>query len=319
MKRLFLLSMISVIALTAFQAQAAPDRIFVSTRIGVDVAGCGAVTTPCRTFQSAHDQIAAGGQVQVLDPGDYGRVNIYKSISIVNDGVGAAGVLELAPNHTAIYVGAGPADVVTLRGLTIVGSGAGQGGGSGVALFSGRSASLSGMRLRKLDMGITVTTMNFSIADSTLTETDAAIVVAPEAGGATGVIQRVTVSNNMSWGLQVDANNAKGPTKVEVSDSVFTQNCTGVLVDSSGLYAADVTLRGIVSSHNRVCNSGVGFGIAAGGARALVRLAHSVVTDNGVGVMVGAGPAVVESYRDNDLRGNGVSVAGGALTVVPNQ
>lgn len=317
MKQLLLLSTIAATALTAFQAQAASDRIFVSTRIGADAAGCGAVTTPCRTFQFAHDQIVAGGQVQVLDPGDYGPVNINKSISIVNDGVGAAGVLEMPVNGAAIYVGAGPADVVTLRGLTIVGSSTGQGGGFGVILISGRSASLSGMRLRKLQMGVVVDTMNFSLTDSTVTETDAAIVVDPTTGGATGVIQRVTASHNMSWGLQVDANYAKGPTKVEVSDSVFTQNCNGVLVNSSGRYAADVTLRGIVSSHNRAC--GAGNGITAIGPRALVRLAHSVASDNAVGVMIGAGPSVVESYRDNDLRGNGVAVAGGGLTVVGNQ
>jgi hypothetical protein len=317
MNRKLLLATSCAAALSAFQAKAA-DRIFVSTRIGADAAGCGAVTTPCRTFQFAHDQIAAGGQVQVLDPGDYGRVFIAKSISIVNDGVGAAGVLELSPpNSAGIYVGAGPSDVVTLRGLTIVGSGTGQGGGSGIVLISGRSASIQGARLRKLQMGIVVDTMNFSIVDTTVSDTDSAIVVNPTAGGATGVIQRVTASHNTSWGLQVDANYAKGPTRVEVGDSVFTQNCNGVLVNSSGRYAADVTLRGIVASHNRAC--GPGNGITAIGPRALVRLAHSVATDNGTGVMIGAGPAVVESYRDNDLRGNAVAVGGGALTIVGNQ
>lgn len=317
MNRKLLLATSGAAALLAVQAQAA-DRIFVSTRIGADAAGCGAVTTPCRTFQFAHDQIAAGGQVQVLDPGDYGRVFISKAISIVNDGVGAAGVLKLSPpNSAGIYVGAGPSDDVTLRGLTIVGSGVGQGGGSGIVLISGRSASISGARLRKLQMGVVVDTMNFSIVDTTVTDTDSAIVVDPTAGGATGVIQRVTSSHNTSWGLQIDANYAKGPTKVEVSDSVFTQNCNGVLVSSSGRYAADVTLRGIVASHNRAC--GPGTGVAAVGPRALVRLAHSVATDNGTGVMIGAGPAIVESYRDNDLRGNAVAVGGGALTIVGNQ
>jgi hypothetical protein len=317
MNRKLLLATSGAVALFAVEAQAA-DRIFVSTRIGADAAGCGAVTTPCRTFQFAHDQIAAGGQVQVLDPGDYGRVFISKAISIVNDGVGAAGVLKLSPpNSAGIYVGAGSSDDVTLRGLTIVGSGAGQSGGSGIVLISGRSASISGARLRKLQMGVVVDTMNFSIVDTTVTDTDSAIVVNPTAGGATGVIQRVTASRNTSWGLQIDANYAKGPTKVEVSDSVFTQNCNGVLVSSSGRYAADVTLRGIVASHNRAC--GPGNGIAAVGPRALVRLAHSAATDNGAGVMIGAGPAIVESYRDNDLRGNAVAVGGGALTIVGNQ
>lgn len=315
MKRTLLLSTMAATALGAFQAQAA-DRIYVSTRNGVDVLGCGAIAAPCRSFQFAHDQIVAGGQVQVLDPGDYGPVVINKAISIVNDGVGAAGVLSMKPNQTAIYVGAGASDVVTLRGLTIVGAGTGQGGGNGVALISGRLVHMANLRVRKLLFGIVADAVDFSLADSTVTDTDSAIVVDPTTGGVNGVIERVTASHNMSWGLQVDANVAKGPVRVEASDSVFTGNCNGVLVNASARQLADVTLREIVSSGNAACSSGAG--IAAVGARALVRLAHSVAADNAVGVLIGAGPAVVESYRDNDLRGNGVPVAGGALTIVPN-
>jgi hypothetical protein len=315
MKRTLLLSTMAATALGAFQAQAA-DRIFVSTRNGVDALGCGDVASPCRSFQFAHDQIAAGGQVQVLDPGDYGPVNIKKAISIVNDGVGAAGVLSLKPNQTAIYVGAGPSDVVTLRGLTVVGAGTGQGGGNGVVLVSARLAHMSNLRVRKLQLGVVADAVDFSLSDSTVIDTDSAIVVNPTTGGVNGVVKRVTASHNMGWGLQVDANSAKGPVKVEASDSVFASDCNGVLVSAWARQPADVTLREIVSSGNAACASGAG--IAAIGARALVRLAHSVVADNAVGVQIGAGPAVVESYRDNDLRGNGVPVAGGALTIVPN-
>jgi hypothetical protein len=48
---------------------------------------------PCRTFQRAHDQTIDQGQITVLDAGGYGRLTITKSISIVNDQVGAASII----------------------------------------------------------------------------------------------------------------------------------------------------------------------------------------------------------------------------------
>src|SRR5271165_2272107 len=64
---------------------------------GKDVAGCGKVTAPCRTFQYVHDKIiAAGGEIDVLDPAGYGPIAITKALSIVNDGAGTA-ALPAAP------------------------------------------------------------------------------------------------------------------------------------------------------------------------------------------------------------------------------
>ena len=48
---------------------------------------------PCRTFQVAHDNPLAAGEITVLDAGSYGAVTINRAISIVNDGVGEAGAL----------------------------------------------------------------------------------------------------------------------------------------------------------------------------------------------------------------------------------
>src|SRR5271155_4981612 len=89
--------------ISAAPAQAATVRAWVSGRIGSDVASCGAPVTPCRTLQYTHDNVvAAGGEIDILDPAGYGTINITKSISIVNDGVGTAGVQANTGNAITI-------------------------------------------------------------------------------------------------------------------------------------------------------------------------------------------------------------------------
>jgi hypothetical protein len=98
----------------------------VSATKGSDLSQCGTLASPCRTFQYTHDNIvAAGGEIRVRDPGEYSPLTIRKSISIVNDGVGVAGISVVGAG-TGISVQAGPTDKVFIKGLTIIGeSGAG--------------------------------------------------------------------------------------------------------------------------------------------------------------------------------------------------
>ena len=94
---------------------------------GVDQAGCGAIASPCRTLQYAHDATASGGEIDIADGAGYGSVSITKAINIINEGAGVAGVLASA-GGTAITIFA-PTDAdVVLRGLTIEGAGTGRAG-----------------------------------------------------------------------------------------------------------------------------------------------------------------------------------------------
>ena len=61
-------------------AAQAQTRVFVAAQ-GSDSNPC-TFAAPCRTFQHAHDMVAAGGEIDVLDPAGYGAVIITKSISI---------------------------------------------------------------------------------------------------------------------------------------------------------------------------------------------------------------------------------------------
>src|SRR5262249_10555419 len=73
----------------------AANKVWVSNT-GADGASCGDVTAPCATFQRAHTNVDAGGDIGVLTPGDYGPANITKAVNITNDDVGEAAILAPA-------------------------------------------------------------------------------------------------------------------------------------------------------------------------------------------------------------------------------
>src|SRR5262249_30059071 len=106
-------------------ARAQANRTFVSGH-GADGNPC-SLAAPCRSFAQALTQTNAGGEITILDPAGYGPVTITKAVSIVNDGVGEAGItVGSATDGIDVNIGAG--DVVNLRGLTLVGGGVGANG-----------------------------------------------------------------------------------------------------------------------------------------------------------------------------------------------
>src|SRR5262245_66570061 len=132
------------ICLPALPAQAQLARTFVSAASGNDANDCSRAT-PCRTFQTAHDRTNDQGEITVLDPGGYGAVTITKAISIINDGVGEAGML-VSGGAVGIVVAAGAGNAVSLRGLTI--KGIGFGGGNGIHFTSGKSLTVENCVVR---------------------------------------------------------------------------------------------------------------------------------------------------------------------------
>ena len=76
---------------------------------------------PCATFRGAILKTDAGGQISVIDSGEYGTVEITKSITI--DGGGSlASIQTSSVLRSGVLVNAGPNDRVVLRNLSINGS-----------------------------------------------------------------------------------------------------------------------------------------------------------------------------------------------------
>src|SRR2546427_5716848 len=108
----FAISTIAVVIFTfafASLAQAQATRTWVCG-VGDDVNPCSR-TAPCKTFAGAISKTAAGGEIDVLDPGGFGTVTITKSITIDGSGGGFASILASGTN--GINVNAATTDVVT--------------------------------------------------------------------------------------------------------------------------------------------------------------------------------------------------------------
>src|ERR1700682_5777676 len=123
MKIRSLILSIGISAIVATGAFAQATRTWVSG-VGDDANPCSR-TAPCLTFAGALARTARGGEIDALDPGEFGVVTITGSITI-DAGAASFGLVEAT--GSPIVVNAGPSDVVVLRGLSIQGRGLGDSG-----------------------------------------------------------------------------------------------------------------------------------------------------------------------------------------------
>src|SRR5215813_9505922 len=82
---LFALAATTTCSLNVTSAEAQATRVFVSGG-GSDNNAC-TITKPCRNFQAAHNAVAPGGEIDVLDPAGYGTLTITKAIAIQGHGI----------------------------------------------------------------------------------------------------------------------------------------------------------------------------------------------------------------------------------------
>ena len=254
--------------------------------------GACALVAPCRTFAFALTQTAAGGEIDVLDPADYGTVSITKAVSIVNDGVGVAAIGS--PTNNGVTINAGASDSVHLRGLTIDGTGL-----YGILFTTGGTLEIENCVVRNFaNAGINIvpsTSSSFSVFNTIANNSvnDGILVKPTGSAVVSGVLSKV-ITNNNGIGIRVNGSVTTAPSlNVTIVDSVASNNSGfGVeAVSSSGHANTAVMLRNVIASNN-------GTGLAAGPNVLLV--AHSVVTGNGTGLSGGK----IFSYGDNDIDGN---------------
>jgi Right handed beta helix region len=310
------LSFVGVAALLALLLQAAPahaqaTRTWVSG-VGDDANPCSR-TAPCKTFAGAISKTAAGGEINVLDPGGFGAVTITKSITISSEGF-EAGVLVSGTN--GIIVNALSTDVVVLRGLDIEGLGTGL---DGIKVLGGLAAlhvenctikDFRGSNGSAIEIAPTAAgTMQFYVKDTIIRRngvgTGGGILVQPGLSASVkGVLDNVLLENNV-FGLKVLDNSS-----ITVRNSTSSGNAfagyTAVAVSGG---AVNLMLEHDVSADNGTD------GVASGGAMTTVRISDTTVTRNGLGLHAAASGAIV-SANNNFINGN---TTDGAPTSVPGQ
>jgi hypothetical protein len=290
------------LGLHAAPAQALNTRSFISA-LGSDANPC-TRPLPCRTLQTAHNNTNAGGEINMLDPAGYGIVAITKAISIVNDGVGSAGVL-VPSLSTGITINAGATDVINLRGLIIEGTGVGL---FGIKFNSGKSLNITNCVVRGLgNSGIdftpntTGTSANLAVSNSYFASSTDGIFVAPSGSGGTTLValNRVEMHGNGN-GFYIDGSLATGTAQITATMTDSLSSGSGgfgiaVFSDTGQAQTQLMMTRSVTTNNNT--------GVYASGALARVRLAQSTVTGNADGYFV-VGGGTLESYGDNYIDGN---------------
>jgi hypothetical protein len=306
-------AVVAALLVAASPAQALVVRAWVSGK-GSDIAGCGAPANACRTLQYTHDHIvSAGGEIDILDPAGYGTLTITKAISIVNDGVGTAGVQT--NNGDAITINAGLNDAVYLRGLNIDGLGSGF---SGIDFKAGGSLTVVNCVVRHFGFdGLFINpaagALTISISDSIFQNNGSMGIqyLATGTAAANVVVNRVTADNN-DTGIGVINENSSAATRFTITNSDASNNTT------VGMSAENVATGDLhVEINTSTAENNTRWGLFVN-KTADTHIARSVFDFNGeYGINNSStAPGAVYSSGDSHLEGNGIdAILGSALAV----
>jgi len=249
-------------------------------------------TAPCQTFGAAIGQTAAGGEIVVLDSGDFGPVTITKGITISATGVDAG---IAATNYFAgIVIAAGANDTVSLRGLHIYDGCnlCGDNSLGGIIFQSGARLSIENCRITGAGYGILIESASTTFITNTLVINNAGfgISVQPRVGGSANVaLDHVQVVNS-GTGVAAAALDPSTAAVVEVTNSELSHNSLGVSADGQV----------VVSLESTVIDSN-GFGLILTGG-AIARLSNVNVWRNQKGFDTTRG--VLNSFGNNHTTGN---------------
>jgi hypothetical protein len=216
-----LLALAAVLLLGTSVAFAQATRTWISG-VGDDENPCSR-TAPCLTFAGAIDKTAAGGEISVLDPGDYGSVTITKSITLNGAGK-AAGILVSCLN--GITIDAGPADIVKLLHLQIDGFGT---AAVGIQFNSGAALIVDDVFVQGFASGIEVYAGKTTVGDSLITQSSS--IGVNVRGGALALENTILTANNV-------AAQATGSGTLRLSNTSLYNNLSGLGCGGGGLLTA---------------------------------------------------------------------------------
>ena len=269
-----LLLILLVLRPLALHAQT-PTKIFVAS-FGND-ANDGSRGSPKRNFQNAHDAIAAGGQIVVLDTAGYGALTITKSLAVtVPPGVNGF-VTVTGSSANGITINATATGSVSLRGLIVEGpGGGGSNRGNGILVNSVGNLAIDDCTVRNFYEGIYVNSIT-----------------------ATKCYFRRCTVRGCGYGLDVENNAGVAVTAIATGCRLEQSGNTGVYViplSNPAGSSADLTLIGCVIA-------GSNTGIFGAHANALVRVDNCRITGNNNGVTSSLGAQIL-SRGNNTLENN---------------
>ena len=291
-------------------AQAQATRTWVSG-VGDDVNPCSR-TAPCKTFAGAISKTAAGGEIDVLDPGGFGAVTITKNLTIDGThGAGFGSILASAVNGVNINDSATATPntiVVTLRNLSINGAGTTL-GINGVNFTSGRRVNIEGCNIFNFsNSGINVN-MNsaqggfVNVTDTDIYNTNRGITLVNAQAFVTAVVVGSTIANQTGDGVRVGTN---GHVTLDHSSVTFCANGVNMFGAAGTGAGTTSNIVNTVVSHNTT-------GLANN--QATSRLGGSTFVENATAISMTVNNAV-KTFGTNNIEG---TISGGSMQLTPTQ
>jgi hypothetical protein len=285
------------LCLTGSLAFGQDNRTWVSAAAGVtDPGACAASnictrTAPCATFQCALAATNPGGEIDVLDSGDFGPVTINQSVSIVAQGVVAGIQTSTSTSSDAIDVIGSNVDVV-LRGLTIDGDSPGQ----SIGIFFEPNGGVLHIEDCTIDgftdgiLGDPSGSSKVLIKDTIVRNNTLGIIFA--GATTTASLDNVRVEKNDN-GVT-----AEGNTTVSVRNSIAAGNSTGFEAAFSG-----PSTPAVINLESSIVSGNSADGILSDGANSTINITNVTVVNNGTGLSLLSGGHIV-SFGNNKITDN---------------
>lgn len=290
----------------AMNPAAAAPRTFVSGT-GSDGNPC-TTTAPCRSYQHAHDLTNPGGEIVTLDSAGYGNLVINRAITISSTGV--EGSITTGSGAIGITISAGVGDTVKLRGLTLIGGGAGT---AGIVVNSAKSVLIQNCSIvGYAGDGITYSAGgpgNLNIFNSEIEANGGnGITLLPAGSGAVTLYVNNSHTLGNTVGVLLDGHSSTGSVSAQLSMGA-QHNQTGIRA-TSAVGAAPVTAQ---ITATRVFDNSVA-GVVSDG-NATIYLDRTQVSANAIGLQQSNG-GTFDTYKDNEVNGNTSLDTSGTITTI---
>jgi hypothetical protein len=294
-------------AVPATPAMAQLTRTWVSG-VGDDANPC-TRTAPCKTFAGAiATKTSAGGEIDCLDPGEFGAVTITQSVTIDCSG-GMGGGIEVTTPSNAITINTSSGAVIILRNLNL--NGLGTIGASGISITSFPNGAL--ILQHCTITGFPGAAINFTpntgrgllhMSDSSVFKNGVGVIVSPASGViASAVFDRVEIVSNSTDGIDLSG---AGTVAGTLRQSFVGEN------GGDGISATATAGVYFTVEESSVIDN-LQYGVFSGATGVALEVGASTVGANGTGVKTTAGS--VFTFGNNQMSANGVNgsfTAGGA-------
>ena len=297
MDRFFLrlLAAFGLFAAATAVSNAQATRTWVSG-VGDDVNPCSR-TAPCKTFAGAISKTATNGEINALDPGGFGTVNITKSITI--DGGPTALASILAAGTTGIIINSATANV-TIRNISINGAGTGT---FGIRILAAKKVVIENCVIFGFTSGATNSrgisdersaasgSGNLFVTNTSIFNNGQSNVVITPVSGAT--VNAVIMDSRLEGSTSNSGLVVLASANVLVKNTVISGNFnTGIFVQED-FGSVDINVENC-----QISNNAVGVNVFSGAP--IVRLSNTMITGNTTGIQ----GSNIFSFGNNKISGN---------------